>query len=425
MSITANKVAETLFEQQLETYEDQMMLIDKTQVFTPEGGTMQNAGNVIWRPKEQHRPIIEGWDLTGQETGIIEEAYPAYLGTPKNDFVSVRVDNMRDKHYWEDAGRTSGRQQATELNKSVANLIATSGSLHYRSNTVSGFDFISEGQAIMNERQGKHTQRCFVLNDRDTRKFGQDLAGRQTVRGRPEDTWMTGQIGSNVAEFDVYTGSFLPNIVGGADPATTTTAAASFKPEGGTVAADSYDVSNVDYRKATIAVTSSAGYNVGDKITIANGGTTIKSVGLADKTNTGQAMTFTVVAKPDATSMTIMPKPIALDDGSLSTLEKSYANVDTTITSGATINRVNTDASARANLFWDKDAIEVVGGEVPMQMLGDLDGMKVISQPLSNGLNMYMVYDANIANLQLRYRTFVWYGLTMKDPSRAGVATTF
>ncbi len=77
MSITANKVAETLFEQQLETYEDQMMLIDKTQVFTPEGGTMQNAGNVIWRPKEQHRPIIEGWDLTGQETGIIEEAYPA------------------------------------------------------------------------------------------------------------------------------------------------------------------------------------------------------------------------------------------------------------------------------------------------------------------------------------------------------------
>ena len=34
-------------------------------------------------------------------------------------------------------------------------------------------------------------------------------------------------------------------------------------------------VTNVDYRTATIPVTASAGYNVGDKVTFANGGVTV------------------------------------------------------------------------------------------------------------------------------------------------------
>jgi hypothetical protein len=87
--------------------------------------------------------------------------------------------------------------------------------------------------------------------------------------------------------------------------------------------------------------------------------------------------------------------------------------------------RLNTDASARSNLFWDKDAIEVVGGTIPAQLLQQYDGMKVINQTLSNGLNMYMIYDGKIEDVTMRYRLFVWYGLTMKDPSRAGVAVSY
>jgi len=422
---SSGKIAEVLFENQLETYEEQTMLVDKTMVFNPDGGDMQNAGNVIWRPTEQHAPIIEGWDLTGQEQEIIEETYPAFLGTPKNDFVQQRVDDLRDMTFWERRGKEAGRQQATELNKSIASMIATSGSLFYRNNDTSGFDFISEGQAIMNERQGAETDRCFLLNDRTAKKFGENLAGRQTVQGRPADVWKKGQITQNTAGFDVYTGSFLPNLAGGADPATTTTAAASFSPEGGSVNASTQVVTNVDYREATIAVTASSGYNVGDKVTIATGGTEIMALGQSDKTNTGTPMTFTIVAKPTGTSLTIWPKPIALDDGALSVTEAAYANVDTTITSGATVNRINIDASARTNLFWDKEAIEVIAGDVPMQLMSSFGGKKVISETLKSGLNMYMVYDSEINDLNLRYRLFTWYGLTMKDPKRAGVAISY
>jgi len=419
------KIVEVLFENALDTYEDQTQLVEMTNVFQPEAGTMQNAGNFVWRPVQQHAPIIEGWDLTGQETGIIEETYPAVLGTPKNDFVKQRADDLRDVTFWERRGKQSGRQQATELNTSIANLIRNTGSLFYRSNATSGYNFISEGQAILNERQAVADDRCFVLNDRDTLTYGADLAGRQTLQGRPEDTWKTGQIGGNVAEFDVYTGSYLPNLAGGADPATTVTADQSFAPEGGSIDAATGIATNVDYRSATIPVAASASYNVGDKIQIANGGTPIESIGLADKNATNQAMTFTVVAKPSGTSLTIYPKPIAADDPGLSVLELAYANVDTQILNTATVNRVNIDASVKTNLFWAKDSIEVLGGTIPAELFSQFAGKKVISETLKSGLEMYMVYDGNIDDMTFRFRLFTWYGLTNCNPSANGVAVRF
>jgi hypothetical protein len=415
------KIAEVLFENALDTYEDQTMMIDKTQVFEPEGGTMQNAGNVIWRPYDQHAPVIDGWDLTGQEQDIIETTYPAYLGTPKNDFVQQRADDLRDTTFWKRRGIASGRQQANDLNKSLANLVKNTGSLFYRSSATSGFDFIGEAQTIMNERQGTHTERCFAMNDRDSQFYAQDLAGRQTVQGRPEEVWKKGMIANNVAEFDVYTGSFLPNLAGGASPDTTVSANLSFKPEGGSVDNATGIVTNVDHREAVIPVVASASYNIGDKVTIG----AVESIGVADKTETGQLMTFTVVAKPSGTSIKVYPKPIAADDVALTATEKAYANVNTTISSGDTVARLNTDTSARTNLFWDKDSIEVVGGTIPAELMKQYDGMKVIRETLSNGLNMYMVYDANMVNMNLRYRLFLWYGLTNKDPSRNGVAARF
>jgi hypothetical protein len=423
-ALTTGKIAEVLFENALQTYQEQDMLIDKVSFFEPEAGGMQNAGNTVWRNVQQHAPVINGWDMTGLETGIIEETYPAQLGTPANDFVGMRADDMRDTQFWVRRGIESGRQQATNLNKAVAGAISTQGSMFYRSNVASGYSFVAEAQALMNERQTKNTGRTFMLNDRDTLKFANDLAGRQTLQGRPADTWKNGQIGANIADFDIYTASFLPNIVGGADPATTVTANQSFAPTAGSVSATGI-VTNADYRLATIAVTASASYNIGDKVTFANGGTTVKALGLADKSDTGVAMTFTIVAKPSGTSVTVYPKPIAVDDPALSTLEKAYANINTRILSAATMNRVNIDASKKTNLFFDKDAVEVLGGSIPANLFREFDGFKVINETMTNGQKMYMVYDGDLATMNLRYRLFTWYGITIKDPSRCGVAVTF
>ena len=415
-----------MFEDYLMTYEKQDKLVDLTNFYQPNAADMQNSGNFVWRTVEQHAPILDGFDLTGQEQEIIEETYPAILGTPKNDLVSQRADDMRDEQYWRRRGEASAKQQVTELNRSLAEAMYIQGSLFNRSSVTSGYDFISESQTIMNERQGYNSgTRNFLMNNRDTQLFGQDLAARQTLQGRPEQTWNTGQIGQNVAEFDVYTGSFLQNIAGGADPATTVTGDQSFAPEAGSVDSVTGVVSNVDYRTATIAVAASAAYNVGDKVTFTNPGGVVNAIGLADKTDTLQAMTFTIVAKPTATSISVFPKPIALDDPGLTVTQAAYANIDTQILNTATVDRLNIDALNRTNLFWDKDAVEVLGGTIPANLFKEFDGMKVINERMSNGQEMYMIYDANMIDLQFRFGIFTWYGITIKDPSRVGVSLTF
>ena len=422
-SVTAGKIAEVIFENALETYESQQMMLNMVDFWEPDDSTLQNANNFIWRNVEQHAPVIEGWDLTGSETGIIEETYPALLGTPTNDYVTLRADNLRDRGFWERRGKASGERQASYLNTAITQAMVNQGSLHYHSDTTSGFNFISEAQAIMNERQGVSPERCFLLNDRANQTFGQELAGRQTLQGRPEQTWNTGQIGQNVAEFDVYTGSFIPTLSGGASPNATVTGDHSFAPEGGTVTAATGDVGNVDYRKANITISSSASYNIGDKISFINDqGGYVNAVGLDDKTDTDQPMTFTIVAKPDATTITIYPKPIAADDAALSTLEKAYANVDTTIDGSALVVRRNTQTSIRPNLFWDKSAVEVMGGSVPANLFQEFGGKRVISETMSNGLTLYMLYDGAIADMTLSFRLFTWYGITVKNPSAVGIA---
>ena len=418
-SLNTAKAVEVLFENALETYEDQTQMLDKVSVFKPNAADYQNSSNVIWRPVQQHAPIMEGWDLTGQDTGIVEQYYPATLEDPKNDYFSQRADDLRDMGFWERRGKQSGAKQATFLNASLASLVRNTGSMFYRSNATSGYDFISEAQAIMNERQTVKEDRCFVLNNRDTQRFGQDLAARQTLQGRPEKAWATGQIGQNVAEFDVYTGSYLGTLGGGTSPDTTVSSTLSFKPEG-QQSVGGVDV-NSDYRFASIPVASSAGYNVGDKLSIGQ----VNSISLADKTETGQLMTFTVVAIPDGTTLEVYPKPIALSDVSLSAEEAAYANVDTQIQSGDTVSRLNIDESAQANIFWDKDSIEVIGGDAPLALMNEFGGMKVVNQSMSNGQTMYMVYNGDIDTLTFKCRLFTWWGLCNRNPSSNGVAVTF
>lgn len=425
MSLSTGKIAEVLFEKTMETYEHQMSMLPLVNFHEPMGGDMQNAGNFVWYPVQQHAPVISGWDLTGNETGIIEETYPALLGTPSNDFVRMRADDLRDQRFWERRAEQSGKKQATDLNKQIAQNIVTQGSLFYRSNATSGFDFIAEAQALMNERQLMNNGRAFILNDRDNLTFGQDLAARQTLQGRPEQTWAKGQIGANIAEFDIYTGSFLPNITGGADPAVTVTGNQAFVPSGGTVNATTGVVTNVDYREASLVVNDSSLVSVGDKFQLENSGTAIDAVGLADKTDTNQPMTFSVIEITDSTHIKIYPKPIAANQTGITTLQAAYANIDTAILDGATLTRLNIDASNKANIFFERDAVEVIGGTIPAELFKQYDGMKVITDTMSNGLRLYLVYDGDIATMNFRFRLFTWYGITICNPSNCGVAVTY
>ena len=436
MALTTGKIAEVMFDKFIDTYEHQGVMLELVDGMEPDSAKLQNAGNTVWYPVQQHRPILTGFDLTGQEQDIIEETVPISLGTPNNDFISQRIDDMRDLRFWERAGEQSALQQMTKLNSDLASLVVNTGSLYYEFDTASstnGFEFCSGGQTLLNEREVYDMLgRCFLLNPRDHNTFAGELSGRQTLGSkaeRAENAYATGNVGEYVASFDIYEGSFLPTIAQNVAAATTVSANVSLAPEAGTVNSVTNTVTNTDYRLGTIPVTASANYNVGDWVSFTNGGTDVKSIGLASKAESGQTMTFKVVGIPDGTTLEVFPKPIAADDPALSDLEKAYANIDTQILSGATVNILNganvAAAGSKANIFWAKDSIKMIGGAVPWDLMAEYDGNKVLSKELAPGITAYMVYDGNIATATFRYRIFVWYGLSNFNPMANGVAITF
>jgi hypothetical protein len=365
--------------------------------------------------------------MSNEQGGLIREVYPQLLGTPSNDVISLRADDYRTDEYLIQASKESAVQQNTKLNTALASALSVQGGMFYRDNASSAFDFIGEAQAMMDERQLKTTERCFILNTRNSLAYASDLAARQNVQGRPETAWSSGHVASNVAGFkNVLTGSFLPTIVGDAAASLAVgSTAPSFKPRGGVVDGTTGATVNYDYRTAdlTLASGATAGLKAGDKFTIAN----VYSVGLSDKQSTGELMTFTVRSVTSDTEIVMSPRPIApaSSDTSLTRVEGAYSNIDSQIAAGAAIVRLNIDTSdPKVNLFFDKSAIEVMGGTIPADKFASL-GKNVIHDTLKNGLEAYMLFDGDILATTFTYRFFVWYGITVCNPSNCGVAIKY
>lgn len=418
MAVNSLKTVVTFFDDVLQQMNDDFTYAGLVDVETINPGTMQNANDIYWRNVEQQRPIIEGRDLTGLETGTIEQGYPLRLEDPKNDFMEYNIQNLRDEGFMRRAAVASAKKQNAYLNKRIAELVANTGTLTYES-SAAGFDFIAEADTLMTERgcyRGEGS--TFFLNPRTNQVMASDLASRSDLSGRPEGAYATAMIGKNVAGFDVYRaptyGTILQrvNVTGGTVAANVTEV-----PEG-YVSAGIDSIQNVDYRVGSISVglAEGANFQVGDVITVAG----VNALNLMDKTDTGELMTFRVVAKSGDT-LTVYPKPIAANQAGITTEQAAYANISTAIVTGMAVAATNVNGG-QANSFWANDSICVVNGDEPFELLNEFDGMKVVSETLDNGVKLYMGYDANLATVNARVRLFTRWGLVNKDPSRNGNA---
>lgn len=382
-----------------------------------EPSRLQNANDIYWRNVEQQRPIIEGWDLTGQETGTIEQGYPLQLEDPKNDFMEYRIDDLRDRGFMERAAMASAKKQNSYLNKRIAELVANTGTLTYESSSA-GFDFVAEADTLMTERGAyRDMGSSFFLNPRTNQVMASDLASRSDLSGRPEGAYATAMIGKNVAGFDIYrapTYGTIParvNATGGTVASDVTEVPQGFTTVGGSI-------QNVDYRVGAIplGLGEGANFQAGDVITVSG----VNALNLMDKTDTGQLMTFRVISI-DTDTLNVYPKPIAADQAGITSEEAAYANISTAITTGATVAATNVNGG-NANSFWANDSICVVNGRQPFEILNEFDGMRVVSETLDNGIDLMMAYDANLATVNARVRLFTRWGLCNRDPSRNGNA---
>jgi Tfp pilus assembly protein PilX len=416
-NLNTAKTIEVMFDEVVMQLEEQNQMAMLCGHYNMAGARTQNSNNIEWRVVEQQAATSEGWEFVDADfTSLVEQSFPSTLGMPQNGLLGIRVDDLRDPRFKERWAKAEAQRLSAQQNQLIATTVVNTGSIFYRL-TTAGYDFIKTADTILKERQTHTMGQSFFVNDRNAQQISSDLANRSNMHGLPETVYKNGMMAYNTGGFDIYEASYLPSLSGGTLAGVTVTSAISQAPVGFTTTAGTQVP--VDYRiSEDIELTGTlTNLVVGDYITFAN----VNAVGLQDKTNTGQLMTFKVVEKTGQ-NIKVYPKPIAADDAGLTAIQQAYANINTQIGAGAAVTKLNTDTSARTNVFWANDSIEIVDGDAPWEMLGDLDGMEVKSATLASGTRLYMIYQASINNGQLKCRLFTWNNVVNKNPSANGVA---
>ena len=418
MGLSTSKEVRVMFDMVTEQFEAQDQMSKLVGHYDMTGANAQNSNNVEWRQVEQQAPVQSGWEFNDSAFGdVLELSYPSVLGTPRNDLFKLRADDFRDRKFMDRRAAAAAQRLSADQNARIASLVSNTGSLFYRS-TTAGYDFIKTADTILRERQAYvGAGQSFFVNDRDAQRVSADLAGRQTLTKIAEDAYTKGLMFKNTAGFDIYESSYLGSLAGGALAGVTVTSTVSQAPVANFVSAGI--TLPVDYRISDdIALTGTlTDLVVGDRISFSG----VNAVGLQDKTNTGTLMTFTVVETSRA-NIKVYPRPVAVNDPALTPAQAAYANINTQIAAGATVTKLNSDAIARNNVFWANDSVEIVDGDIPFELLGQLDGMEVMSSTLSSGTKLYIAYQGRIDDLTLRCRLFTWNDVVNIDPSRNGVA---
>lgn len=423
MALNEGQLVTLAVDEVIETISAITPMAQKAKKYTPPAASMQRSSNTIWMPVEQEAPTQEGWDLTGDATGILELNVAVNMGEPDNDFFQLRADDVRDETSYRRRINAAARKLANNVELKVANMAADMGSLVVTSeqainqNSADGWNFVAEAEEIMFSRElSRDAGLSYFFNPQDYLKAGYNLVSRDIYGRIPEDAYKDGSIQRQVAGFDdVLRSPKLPVLPKSAATGLTVSGAQSFKPVAWQLDNDGNKV-NVDNRFATVTLSKTDGLKRGDKISFAG----VKFLGQMAKNVLAQDATFSVVRVVDGTHVEITPKPVALNDASLSPEQRAYANVNTTLANSMAVNILNT-TDARTNVFWADDAIRIVSQPIPANH-ELFAGMKTTSFSIPDvGLNGIFATQGDISTLSGLCRIALWYGVNATRPEAIGV----
>ncbi|HGE8312064.1 TPA: P22 phage major capsid protein family protein [Serratia marcescens] len=422
MSLNEGQMITYAVDEVIKTVQNLTPMAQKTKEYTPPAPSMQRSGNTFWLPVEQEAPTQEGWDLTGKETDVLELSVKCNMGAPDNDFFQLRADDLRDERSYRHRINASAKKLANNVEKAIAQQAVDMGSLvvtnpqPISTATGSGWDFVADAEEFMFARElNRDAGLSFFFNSDDYKKAGHDLVNRDMFGRIPEDAYKNGTIQRQVAGFDdVLRSPKMPTLAASTATGLTVSGAQKFKPEAWHLDADG-NKENVDNRIAVVKLSAGTGLKRGDKISFAG----VKYLAQMAKNVLTQDATFTVVAVNGA-NVTIAPKPVALDDTSLTAAERAYANVNTSLADTMAVNILNVK-TAKTNVFWADDSIRLVSQPIPAthELFA---GMKTESFAIPGvGINGIFATQGDISTLAGKCRIALWYSACAVRPEAIGV----
>jgi len=313
-------------------------------------------------------------------------------------------------------GDAAKQRLSSDINRAIMDVACLQGTLVIKQTAAAtGFDDVALCEAIMNEQGIPSYDRYLALSTRDYNGMASNLAGRQTMAGKPQSAYEKAFVGQ-IASFETFKLDYALRIAaaaGGAGITISTLAAGVnvYVPKA-TSKASSGEQSNVDNRFQNVAVSTTANVAVGDAFTIA----AVDAVHHITKQSTGQLKTFRVVSITDGTHMVITPPLITAQGGT--DAEKEYQNcVVNTPAANSAIVFLNTKAAA-ANPFWQKDALELLPGRYAVPSGA---GPAVIRASTSQGIEVTFQKFYDINTMKTKFRLDCLFGVVNKQPEMSGI----
>lgn len=411
-----SKEERVAFEDLIEGFEDALVLSRNVSKYSTDQTMMARTNDTIWRPMPYIAQTFDGMDQTANFGTSTQLAVPATIGFKKSSPWIMDATELRDALQEKRLGDAAKQKLASDINVAVMGVAAAQGTLFVkRSTAATGFDDVAACEAIFNEQGIMHNDRYLALSTRDYNGMASNLAGRQTMQGKPVTAYEKAYVGL-IASFDTYkldyanrqaaaaggAGITISTLVGGGNvyvPRATSTATTG-------------ETSNVDNRYQRVTVSSTTNVAAGDAFTIA----AVNAVHHITKGDTGQLKTFRVISVDSSTTMTISPPLITGQGGTDAELQYKNCVVNTAASNSAIV-FLNTVAGS-INPFWQKDAIELLPGRyaVPAD-----SGAAVMRATTEQGIELVFQKQYDINTMKTKYRIDTLFGVCMKNPEMAGL----
>ena len=411
-----SKEERVAFEDILEGFQDALVLSRNVSIYATDQSMMERTGNVIWRPEPYIMQSFDGTDQTLNFKDATQLSVPATIGFNKSVPWVMTATELRDALQENRLGDAAKVKLASDINVAVMNVAALQGSIVVaRGAAASGFADVAAIEAVMNEQGVPDYDRYLALSTRDYNGLAADLAGRDTLTGKPLTAYERAYVG-RVASFDTFKLDYAVrlNAAAGGGAITISTLAGGgnvYVPEATSVAATG-ERANVDNRFQTVTFSANANVVAGDCFTIA----TVESVHHITKEPTGQLKTFRIISVGAGNTCVICPPIISGQGGTDAELQYQNCSVGTPAANSSIV-WLNTAIRA-ANPFWHKDSIEILPGRyaVPSD-----SGASVMRATTDQGIELVMQKQYDINTMRTKYRLDTLFGVVNKQPEMNGI----
>ena len=400
------------------------MLSRNVSVYNTDQTMMERARDTIWRPMPyiaQSISTTPGTPISGYQN-MTQLSVPATLGYSQTVPWTMTTLELRDALQEGRLGESAKQKLASDINVAIMNVAAAQGTLVVPTSASNGsYDDVALCDSIMNEQGVPNYDRFLGLSSRDYNGLAGNIAGAaaaatRSFGGNKSNTAFERSYVGPVAGFETYKFDYANRIAaaGGVGITIDTTDATivDYVPQATSTSVGGQI--NVDNRYQTVTLSSVVGVNVGDAFTIDG----VEAVHHITKGSTGEPKTFRVIALAGGNDVVISPPIISASSLAPTDAELQYKNVELVSTNAATpVNFLNT-AAANINVFWQKDALEILPGRyaVPSDA-----GAAIMRASTDQGIELVMQKFYDIDSMTIKYRLDTLFGVVNKQPEMSGI----